>query len=95
MHKKKKKKLEMKHGYESGLFETQHRTRNIRAATPAGLNCEDRLSGLTLLAYALVCVNVAIAVRAGVCYILQVVNQARNQAASKVTPHKEAEEAEK
>lgn len=38
------------------------------------------------LAYTLVCVNVALAVRAGVCHILEVINQAGNQTAAKVTP---------
>lgn len=46
------------------------------------------------LAYTLVCVNVALTVRAGVCHILEVVNQARDQATAEITPNKEAEEAE-
>lgn len=46
------------------------------------------------LAYTLVCVNVALTVRAGVCHILEVINQAGNQAAAEITPYKEAEEAE-
>lgn len=50
--------------------------------------------GCRWLAYTLVCVNVALTVRAGVCHILEVVNQAGNQAAAEVTPYKEAEEAE-
>lgn len=45
------------------------------------------------LAYTLVCVNVALTVRTGVCHILEVINQAGNQAAAEITPHKEAEEA--
>lgn len=45
------------------------------------------------LAYTLVCVNVALTVRTGVCHILEVVNQAGNQAAAEITPYKEAEEA--
>lgn len=50
--------------------------------------------GGTLLAYALVCVDVALAVGAGVSHILQVVNQTWDQAAAQVTANKEAEEAE-
>lgn len=46
------------------------------------------------LAYTLVCVNVALTVRAGVCHILEVINQTGDQAAAKITPYKEAEEAE-
>lgn len=46
------------------------------------------------LAYTLVCVDVALAVRAGVCHILKVIDQAGNQAAAELTPHKDAEEAE-
>lgn len=46
------------------------------------------------LAYTLVCVNVALAVWAGVCHILEVIDQTGNQAAAEVTPYKEAEEAE-
>lgn len=46
------------------------------------------------LAYTLVCVNVALTVRASVCHILEVINQTGNQAAAEVTPYKEAEEAE-
>lgn len=46
------------------------------------------------LAYTLVCVNVALTVRAGVCHILEVVDQAGNQAAAEITPYEEAEEAE-
>lgn len=46
------------------------------------------------LAYTLVCVNVALTVRAGVCHILEVINQTGNQAAAEITPNKEAEEAE-
>lgn len=34
------------------------------------------------LAYTLVCVNVALTVRAGVCHILEVVDQTGNQAAA-------------
>ncbi len=41
------------------------------------------------LAYTLVCVNVALAVRAGVCHILEVINQTGNQAAAEVTPGNE------
>lgn len=37
------------------------------------------------LADTLVCVNIALAVRAGVCHILEVINQAGNQAAAKIT----------
>lgn len=47
------------------------------------------------LAYTLVCVNVPLTVRAGVCHILEVINQAGNQAAAEITSYKEAEEAEK
>lgn len=46
------------------------------------------------LAYTLVCVDVALAVRAGVCHILEVVDQAGNQTAAEVAPDEEAEEAE-
>lgn len=46
------------------------------------------------LAYTLVCVNVALTVRASVCHILKVIDQAGNQAAAEVTPHTEAEDAE-
>lgn len=42
------------------------------------------------LADAFVCVDVALTVRAGVCHILEVINQAGNQAAAKVTPEKES-----
>lgn len=38
------------------------------------------------LAYTLVCVNVALTVRAGVCHILKVINQTWNQAAAEITP---------
>lgn len=38
------------------------------------------------LAYTLVCVDVALAVRAGVCHILEVVDQAGNQTAAEVAP---------
>lgn len=38
------------------------------------------------LAYTLVCVNVALTVRAGVRHILEVINQAGNQTAAKITP---------
>lgn len=38
------------------------------------------------LAYTLVCVNVALTVRAGVCHILEVINQTGNQAAAEITP---------
>ena len=38
------------------------------------------------LAYTLVCVNVALTVRAGVSHILEVVNQTGNQAATEITP---------
>lgn len=41
------------------------------------------------LAYTLVCVNVALAVRAGVCHILEVINQTGDQAAAEVTPENE------
>lgn len=41
------------------------------------------------LAYTLVCVNVALTVRAGVCHILEVINQAGNQAAAEITPGNE------
>lgn len=41
------------------------------------------------LAYTLVCVNVALTVRAGVCHILQVINQTGNQAAAEITPENE------
>lgn len=37
------------------------------------------------LAYAFVCVNVALTVRAGVCHILEVINQTGNQTAAKIT----------
>lgn len=46
------------------------------------------------LAYTLVCVNVLLTGRARVCHIFQVINQTGNQAASQITPYKEAEEAE-
>lgn len=46
------------------------------------------------LAYTLECVDVALAVGAGVCHILEVVNQAGDQAASQITPHTEADETE-
>lgn len=46
------------------------------------------------LAYTLVCVDIALAKRAGVCHILEVVNQTGNQAAAEITPYEEAEEAE-
>lgn len=42
----------------------------------------------TLLAYALVCVDVALAVGAGVRHILEVVDQTRDQAAAKITAEK-------
>lgn len=51
--------------------------------------------GWTLLAYALVCVDVALAVGAGVSHILEVINQTRDQAAAQITAHKEAEQTEK
>lgn len=38
------------------------------------------------LADALECVDVALTVRAGVCHILEVVDQTGNQAAAKITP---------
>lgn len=38
------------------------------------------------LADTLVCVNIALTVRAGVCHILEVINQAGNQTAAKITP---------
>lgn len=41
------------------------------------------------LAYTLVCVNVALTVGAGVCHILEVVNQTGNQAAAQVATEKE------
>lgn len=41
------------------------------------------------LAYAFVCVNVALTVRAGVCHILEVINQTGNQAAAEITPGNE------
>lgn len=50
--------------------------------------------GCRWLAYTLVCVNVALTVRASVCHILEVINQTGNQAAAEITPYKEAEEAE-
>lgn len=46
------------------------------------------------LAYTLVCINVALTVRAGVCHILEVVNHTGNQAAAEITAYKKAEEAE-
>lgn len=46
------------------------------------------------LAYTFICVDVALTVRAGVCHILEVVDQTGNQAAAEITPYKEAEEAE-
>lgn len=46
------------------------------------------------LAYTLVCVNVALTVRAGVCHVLEVINQTGNQATAEITPYEEAEEAE-
>lgn len=47
------------------------------------------------LAYTLVCVNVALTVRAGVCHILEVINQTGNQAAAQITPENEKEQREK
>lgn len=44
------------------------------------------------LAYTLVCVNVALAVRAGVCHILEVVDQTGNQAAAQIAPVEENRE---
>lgn len=41
------------------------------------------------LAYTLVCVNVALTVRAGMCHVLEIINQAGNQAAAKITPANE------
>lgn len=41
------------------------------------------------LAYTLVCVNVALTVRASVCHILEVINQARDQATAEITPRSE------
>lgn len=41
------------------------------------------------LAYTLVCVDVALTVRAGVCHILEVINQTGNQAATEITPENE------
>lgn len=38
------------------------------------------------LAYALVCVDVALTVRAAVCHILQVIDQTGNQAAAQIAP---------
>lgn len=62
----------------------------MRATTPTepgwGYSGGELMTLAYALAYTFVCVNVAIAVGAGVCYILQVINQARNQAASKITP---------
>lgn len=46
------------------------------------------------LAYTLVCVNVALTVRAGVRHILEVIDQTGNQAAAEITSYEEAEEAE-
>lgn len=43
----------------------------------------------TLLAYALVCVDVALAVGASVRHILQVINQTWDQAAAEITTAKE------
>lgn len=37
------------------------------------------------LAYTLVCINVALTVRAGVCHILEVIDQTGNQAAAEIT----------
>lgn len=42
------------------------------------------------LAYALVCVNVALTVRAGVRHILEVIDQTGDQAAAKITPGNES-----
>lgn len=46
------------------------------------------------LADTLVCVDVALAVGAGVYHILEIIDQTGNQAAAQITPNKEAEEAE-
>lgn len=43
------------------------------------------IQGGALLAYTLVCVDVALAVGAGVRHILQVINQTRDQAAAQIT----------
>lgn len=45
------------------------------------------------LAYTLVCVNVPLTVRAGVCHILEVINQAGNQAAAEITSGNETKQA--
>lgn len=37
------------------------------------------------LAYTLVCINVALTVRAGVCHILEVINHTGNQATAEIT----------
>lgn len=42
--------------------------------------------GCRWLAYTFVCVDVALTVGAGVCHILEVVNQTGNQAAAQITP---------
>lgn len=47
-----------------------------------------------LLAYALVRVDVALAVGASVRHILEVIDQTRDQAAAEITSHKEAEQTE-